>query len=231
MTAKKFATAAIGAAVALLIADAASAQAAPPKPAAKPAATTGAAVPPLTAAPPAMTGPKIAFGPALPGVCILDQQRAIVLSMVGKSVGTRLQALITAVQSELKTEQTAIEAEDKAITAAEAQPGADALALQQRREILQARFNAYQRKGQVRDRELQATQQKAKGRIENEMGPVIATVYQQRGCSVILATEALIVGNPAMDVTDLVVKGLDAKIQTFTFDRERLDQPAPPKAN
>ncbi|MDQ0463026.1 outer membrane protein [Caulobacter ginsengisoli] len=225
MTAKKFATAAIGAAVALLIADAALAQATPPKP----AATTGAAVPPLSAAPPA-TGPKISYGPALPGICILNQQRAVVQSMVGKAVGTRLQTLTAAVQAELKTEQTAIETEDKAISAAESQPGADALALQQRREILQARYNAYQRKGQVRDRELQMTQQKALGRIETEMGPVIAAVYQARGCSVILTSDALVVGNPAMDVTDLVVKGLDAKIQTFAFDRERLDQPAaPPK--
>jgi outer membrane protein len=33
--------------------------------------------------------------------------------------------------------------------------------------------------------------------------------------------------NPSMDITPAVITGLNAKITQFTFDRERLDQPAP----
>jgi outer membrane protein len=45
---------------------------------------------------------------------------------------------------------------------------------------------------------------------------------------VIVSSDALIVGNPAMDVTESVIAGVNAKIQTITFDREHLDQPQAP---
>lgn len=217
MTAKKLATAAIGAAVALLIADAALAQAAPPKP----AATTGAAVPPLAPAP-----PKITNGPAIPGVCIFSNQRAIFTSAVGKYMNTRLQALTQQVTAELSAEQTGIEAEKKAIETASQQPGADQSALQQRADIWQARLNAFQRKAQQREREMQLTQQKAVNRIGQEMDPVLIQVYQSRACSVLLNGDSVMLGNPAMDITDAVIAGTNAKIQSFAFDRERLDQQA-----
>lgn len=223
MTVKKFATAAVGAAVALLIADAALAQAAPPKP----AATTGAAVPPLSATPPAGSAPQIKLGPAIPGVCTYSRQVAFGGSMVGKAVIARLQQLQGQVDSELKTEETAINTEQAAIRTAANTPGADALALQQRQDLLQARYNAYQRKSQVRDREMQMTEQKAVARVLTEAQPFAIAAFQARNCSILLDADSVMIGNPAMDITGDVVKGLNGKLQTLAFDRERLDQQQP----
>jgi outer membrane protein len=58
------------------------------------------------------------------------------------------------------------------------------------------------------------------------MSPVVIATYQARGCSVLL-TGSVVTGNPQMDITDQVVTGLNAKIKTLTFNRERLDAPAP----
>src|SRR5205085_7224714 len=76
------------------------------------------------------------------------------------------------------------------------------------------------------DRELQATEQKALNRIGTEMDPLVRTAYQQKGCSLLVNRQAVVIGNPAMDITPAVVTALNAKITQFAFDRERLDQTA-----
>ena len=74
----------------------------------------------------------------------------------------------------------------------------------------------------------QRTQEKALGRLSDEIAPLVRTSYQAKGCSILLNREALTLNlaNPAMDITAPVVTALNAKITQFTFDRERLDQAA-----
>ena len=192
-----------GAAVLIAFASAASAQQAPaPRPAAP-------AAPPVT------------HGPALAGVCIFSSARAVATSDLGKYVDGRLQQIVTQVNSELNAEKAAIETEARAIDAARATLTPEAVA--SRGEALQVRANAFQRKAQLREREVQATEQKAYVRVAQELDPVVRTVYQQRQCSLLLDRQSVLLANPAMEITDLAVAGLNAKIKSFTFDRERLD--------
>lgn len=198
MTFKPFVTGACAAAVALGAASGAFAQAAP-------------------AAAPAMT-----HGPALPGVCVVSIENAIGASTVGKYVDTRIQQIVAQVNAELNGEKTAIDNDAKALDGRRAT--LDQNALEQQAAALQVRANALQRKAQLRDREVQATEQKAIGRIGQEMEPLIRQVYQQRSCSVLFQRTAVVIANPAMDLTPQVVTALNAKITQFAFDRERLDQ-------
>lgn len=169
--------------------------------------------------------PAVTHGPATPGICIVSIEGAMGSSTVGKFVQTRLQQIGTQVQSELSAEQTAIQNEAKAL---EGQRGSlDQTALDQKAAALQVRANAYQRKAQLREREMQATQQKAIGRIGQEMEPIIRASYQQAKCGILFQRDAIVLANPAMDITQSVVAGLNVKITQFTFDRERLDQPTP----
>ena len=98
-----------------------------------------------------------------------------------------------------------------------------------RASAIQVRANALQRKVQQRNAEMQRTQEKALGRLSDEIAPLVRASYQAKGCSLLLNRDALTLNlfNPAMDVTPQVVTGLNAKITQFAFDRERLDQPAP----
>ena len=203
MTFKPFATGACAAAVALSAASGAFAQAPAPA-AAAPAA-------------PAMT-----HGPAIPGVCVVSIENAIGASTVGKYVDSRIQQIVAQVNAELTGEKTAIDNDAKALDARRAT--LDQNALEQQAAALQVRANALQRKAQLRDREVQATEQKAVGRIGQEMEPLIRQVYQQRQCSLLLQRTAVVIANPAMDITPQVITALNAKITQFTFDRERLDQ-------
>ena len=88
------------------------------------------------------------------------------------------------------------------------------------------RANAWQRKGQQRQREVEATEQKQLARVYQELDPAIRQAYQAKSCAILIERESVLLGNPAMDITDAVVTAVDARIKTLTFDRERLDQAA-----
>ena len=216
MTTYKTAFATAGAAALLAFASAAAAQAPAAPAAARPAAPAAAA------AAPAMT-----HGPAIPGVCVVNGERILVESSVGKAVAARLQQLSNVVRAELTAEQDALVKDAQAFQTARATLAQDAI--DKRDADLQVRNNALQRKAEQRQRELQATQQKAFGRITTELEPVEIQVYQQRQCSMLLAAEAVMASNPAMDITPVVITALNARIQTLTFERERLD-PTPAAA-
>jgi outer membrane protein len=176
---------------------------------------------PAAAAPAA---PAVTHGTAPPAVCIFNSQAAVATSTVGKFVDTRMKQIVGVVNAELTTERTAIENEAKAIDAGKATLQPDVL--EKRSSDLQVRYNAFQRKGQQRQREIETTEQKAYNRVATELDPMVRTAYQQKGCALLLDRQAVLLGNPTMDITPAVVTALNAKITQFTFDRERLDAAA-----
>jgi outer membrane protein len=167
--------------------------------------------------------PAISHGAPIAGVCIFSSQRAVGSSAVGKAVDARLKTIIAQVNAELTGERTTLDNEAKALDAKKATM--DQGALEQQAAGLQVKANAWQRKGQLRQKEVEATEQKALSRVYQELDPAIKQVYQQRTCGILMDRESVLLANPAMDITDAVVVALDARIKTLTFDRERLDQP------
>jgi len=167
-------------------------------------------------------------GPPIANMCIISVEGAIGGSTVGKYVDTRMQQIVAQTNAELTGEKTSIDNDAKALDARRAT--LDQSTLEQQASALQVRANALQRKAQLRDREVSATEQKAVARIGQEMSPLITQVYQQRNCSVLLQRTAVVIANPAMDITPAVVTALNAKITQFAFDRERLDQAQPAAA-
>ncbi|MDO9433335.1 MAG: OmpH family outer membrane protein [Pseudomonadota bacterium] len=170
--------------------------------------------------------PAVSHGPALPGVCVISLEGAITGSTVGQYVQTRLQQIAAQVQAELKAEDTALQNEAKTLEGQRA--SLDQKTFETRATALQNKANVFQRKAQQRERELGATQQKALGRVGQELDPIIRQVYQQRQCSLLLNRDSVVLANPAMDISQPVVTALNAKITQFNFDRERLDQAAAP---
>jgi outer membrane protein len=181
------------------------------------------AAPAAAAAAPA---PTIAQGPVIPGVCTISFNQAIAQSTVGQFVRTRLQQIAQQVSAELQPEDQQISTDAKAFQAKAAT--LDATSRQTQGQALQARATAFQQKYDLRQRELQATQEKALNRIAQELDPIAQQLYQQHRCSILINRTAVLLGNPDMDLSQQAVTQLNAKIQQFAFDREHLDtQPAP----
>ncbi len=165
--------------------------------------------------------PPVAQGPAIPGVCILSVNQAITTSTVGRYVSDRMNQIVAQVKAELTPEDTAIATEGRAL---EAQRTTLAAAtFQTRAQDLQNRVNALRQKADLRQREVQATEQKSLNRIAQELDPIARQLYAQHRCSLLVNKEAVMIANPEMDITTQAVAGLNARIQQFAFDREHLD--------
>ena len=189
------------------------------------AASGALAQAPAAAAPPALT-----HGAPIANVCIIDLDQVVATSTVGKYVQSRLQQIQAQANAEVNGDNTQLNADAKALDAQRAT--LDQTTFEQRATAIQVRNNALQRKVQQRERELQVTEQKALGRVVQESEQPVRQAYQQKGCSVLLQHQAVlgVFFNPAMDITPQVVTALNARIQQFAFDRERLDQPSPTAA-
>ncbi|MFZ5669750.1 MAG: OmpH family outer membrane protein [Pseudomonadota bacterium] len=189
------------------------------------AMTAMAQTPPAPTAPKAAApaAPQLRYGAAIPGVCTYDGDKAVATSELGKFVMNRLKQIDAEVAAELKAEETAILNERKALETAGATLGQEAL--EKRTADLQLRINAYARKKQLRGAELEATGRKAIVRVAQELDPIAVSVFQARNCSLLVGGDSVLIANPQMDITDQVIAGLNAKIKTITFNRERLDTP------
>ncbi len=178
------------------------------------------------AAPPAAAPPSgVVQGPAIPGLCVLSADQAIATSTVGKYVGGRMNQIVAQVKAELTPEETSLTNDAKALDAA--RPTLDAAAFQTRAQALQVRANNLRQKQELRQREVSETQKKAVNRIAQELEPIARQLYQQKHCSALLDKGSVMMVNPQMEMTNEVVAGLNARIQQFAFDRERLDTAAP----
>jgi Skp family chaperone for outer membrane proteins len=160
----------------------------------------------------------------VPGVCVLSREGLIGASTVGKYVQTRMGQLGNQVNAELSGEQTSLQTEAKALDAKKAtlQPAQ----YQQQGVALQQRAQVLQEKAQQRDRELQATEQKAVARVLQEASPLVGDVVKQKACGLVLDANSVLAGNPAMDITPVVVQALNGKMTQFDFEREHLDAQA-----
>lgn len=207
--------AAIAAMGAAPLASAQAKKAAAPKPAAaapKPAAAAAAPQAPV-------------FTGTVPGMCILSKEELLGASTVGKYVQTRLGQLTSQANAEVTGDQTSLQNDAKALDAKKTTLAPADFDKQQA--ALQQRYQALQQKAQQRDREIQATEQKAIQRVMGDASPLVNDQVKAKSCGVLLDADAILGGNPALDLTPAVITALNAKITQFDFDREHLDAQQP----
>lgn len=160
-------------------------------------------------------------GPVIPGVCLLSREAVFANAAVGRAATARLAELSTAAQAEIAAERTPLEAEASALQGLPETPENMA-----RAQAFAQRWQALQQKADHTAREIEATRQAVLGRISTEAQPVIAEVYRAKACGLLLDRNTALGGNFANDLTAGVVEGLDRRITTLAFDRERLPQGA-----
>lgn len=165
-------------------------------------------------------------GPVIPGVCMLSREAVLTNSAVGKAATARLQQLVSEAQAEIANDRRPLDTELQAYQAEAAKLTPDQR--RTREQALQTRLAPIEAKAQQRGREIEATRAKALQRVSAEAQPVIAQVYGTKKCGLLIDRNSVIGGNMTNDLTADVVRALDAKITTITFNRETL--PAQPAA-
>ncbi|MDF0490479.1 OmpH family outer membrane protein [Sphingomonas sp. H39-1-10] len=164
-------------------------------------------------------------GPLVAGVCLLSREAVFANAKVGQAMTARLRELAQQAQAEVDAERRPIEADIRAFNAESARLSADQR--RTREQALAARLQPVDAKAAQRSREIDATRVKALGRVSTEFQPVVAQVYRQKGCGLLLDRNTVLGGNFGNDLTAAVVQGLDARIQTISFEREVLPPAAP----
>jgi Skp family chaperone for outer membrane proteins len=165
-------------------------------------------------------------GPLVKGVCLLSQDAVLANAKAAKAIEARLGQLKDQAQAEVNTARAPVDADLKALQADAARtPAPPAADIEARRVVIQARYQTLQELADQRNREIDATRTKALGRLSAEMQPILAGAYKAHGCGLLFNRNAVLAGNMGADLTAEVVKGLDAKIITLSFDREILPPP------
>ncbi len=168
--------------------------------------------------------PGVNHGPALTGVCIYAPQRVLVQSTAGQSLQTGLQRLAEEVRGELQPYAANIQSEAQQLQ----QGGQAADPDGSRRRAWQQRLEEAQQLEQTREAELRYTEAMQTQQIGNAAGPIIAAVYQERNCSILLDRSSVFLGNPAMDITDVILQRLNQALPTLpAFNR--MPVPAQPQ--
>ncbi len=178
------------------------------------------------AAAPAPPPVPLTQGPAISGMCILSVNQAISQSTVGQYVSQRMNQIVAQVKAELSPEDTAISTDGRALEASRST--LDQATFQSKAVALQARINALREKADLRQKEVQATEQKSLNRIAQELDPIAKQLYQQKKCSILVDKGSVMIANPDMDITQQAIVALNARIQQFPFDREHLDTAVAP---
>lgn len=177
-----------------------------------------------TATPSAAPAAQGLGGPVIPGLCLLSRQAVLANARVAKAAATRLQTLTEEAQREIDAERKPVDTDIQAFNAEEAKLTTEQR--QSRQQALQARLQPIEVKARQRSGEIDATRARALERISTELQPVVAQVYKQRNCGMLVDRTSVIGGNMTNDLTLAVTQALDAKVSTITFNRETL--PAAP---
>jgi outer membrane protein len=156
-------------------------------------------------------------GPVIPGVCVFHNDRLLAQSTVGMSVRDGMRRLTDEVVGELQPYAQAIQTEIAALQAGQGTIPAAEFA--QREQALQQRIQEGQQLEQVRQQELSYTLDQQRQLIAQAVDPILVALYQERGCGLLLAREAVIEFNPAMDITDEAIRRLNAQLPSLSFNR------------
>ena len=182
------------------------------------------AVAPRAAAPVAPAAPTLTYGPAPAGVCVFDIQRLAATSLAGKAMIARLKVIQDQVNADLNTQGKQLQADYAALS--QAQGTLDQGAIDAKAAQLEVRKAALQRLAQQRNAELEKTQQDATRMLWTAVDPSVGTVFQSQRCAILLDRSAVMIMNPAMDITDAVTANLNTRVPTLNFDRANLSPQA-----
>ena len=168
-------------------------------------------------------------------VLVVDRQRVVVESEVGKHVARQVEAISNTMTTELKTSASPMKSTSESLNAqlkgktAEEQKAAinSRPDLQKQYVELLTTEQKVKQEAQVKQVEMQLTEQKAAVQIATKMQEVIEAIAKERSADVVLDSSNVIYGTP-VDITDAVITRLNATLTRISVTRERLPRKAPP---
>ena len=153
------------------------------------------------------------FGPVVPGVCVYHHDRLLAQSTAGQSLVTGLQRLQQEVTTELTPYEQFIQTEGQTLQQGQASIPQDQL--QQRARDLETKYREFETLRQTRTGELRYTLAYQQQQIGQAADPILAALYAERGCGILLSADAVLRANPQMDLTETAIQRLNAALPSL----------------
>jgi len=157
---------------------------------------------------------------------MLSREAVLANSKVAVYATDRIKQLTAEAQAELDAERKPVDGEIAALRAQAAKMTADQIRAQEN--ALSAKLAPIQAKANLRRREIEKTRADTLAAISAQAQPLIAAVYTQKGCGLLLDRNTLLGGNFGNDLTAAVVAALDAKLTSIPIQRATLPPAAAP---
>ncbi|GAM99392.1 outer membrane protein H precursor [alpha proteobacterium U9-1i] len=167
-------------------------------------------------------------------VIVIDYQRIIESSNVGRDMTTKLNQIRQQIAAEIGPEAQAIQTEQQSIAQAVQGQSQEQVrrntALNSRLEQFEARLNAFRTRQQGLSRDMDYTQQMTINSFNTQITPIVRQVMEARGAGIVLDASAVNLMQPAVNATDDVVQRLNQSIQTIEVTRQSAPAPQQPPA-
>ncbi len=158
-------------------------------------------------------------------ILVVDTQRVLRDSEVGKHIARQLKTIGSSMEAEAKAKTRPLESKGKSL---EAQLKGKTMQSLQSDTALQAQLRSFQedkQKVQVdlayKQKEMQITEAKAVQKVQERLRTILKTIVAERNADVVLERSLVIYGDP-VDVTDTVISRLNGQMKTVSVIRERL---------
>jgi Skp family chaperone for outer membrane proteins len=185
-------------------------------------AAIAAAIASLTSAQAFAQATTAETGPVIAGVCLFSQDSLIADSQVGQYIVQRVQTIAQQVNAELNQQGQQIEAERANLEAQIGPNGENAASYTPQLQAFQQRTQQFVALRDLRAEEVQRTSDQALSTVFQAAGPLVEQIYASRNCSILLDSDLIIRGNPAMDITPSVVQQLNATLTQFDVQKVNL---------
>ena len=162
-------------------------------------------------------------------ILVVDTQRVIRESDVGKHIARQLETISKSMDAEFKATATPYQTKAKSLQAQLKGKTAETLrsdtGLQAQFRSLKADEAKIQEDLYYKQNELKITEAKAIEKVNVRLREILKTIVAERNADVVLERSLVIYGDPA-DVTDTVVSRLNTQLKTVPVTRERLPRKA-----
>lgn len=163
------------------------------------------------------------------GVMVLNYQRVIESSDIGRDMSTKLNQIGQQIQGELQPDAQSIEAEQQSIQQATQGMNEEQVrrnsALTQRVEAFAQRVNAFRQRQVSLSRDLEYTRQVTLNDFNQQITPIVREVMQARNAGVVLDASTVQLAQPNVDATDDVVQRLNQRLRTINVTRQQAPAP------
>lgn len=163
------------------------------------------------------------------GVMVLNYQRVIESSDIGRDMSTKLNQIGQQIQGELQPDAQSIEAEQQSIQQATQGMNEEQVrrnsALTQRVEAFAQRVNAFRQRQVGLSRDLEYTRQVTLNDFNQQITPIVREVMEARNAGVVLDASTVQLAQPNVDATDDVVQRLNQRLRTMNVSRQQAPAP------